>query len=431
MKRRKRPTRSQVIDVRDQRLPGGRLALSSRTRDPLEFTLRKAAIDALLEDGARGLEILRRLKAGELRIEVVTEAVHTKRIGDLLEEARKAEVPKGTRQVLGATVDRFLVLVEAKLSEGTLKQYHGLCRSMESAFGVVRNGSEAVVRDVPMDEISTEVAEGWLHGPKPPRKKGAEPKPWSARRQNVAHAVAQQIWSLAIEADEEGAERDAAPRTLTRNIFAKGKARVRPPKVRKTRVVFLSRKKAGRLLWAVRGRPAAALMAAGIYAGLRPGESVHLRIGPDVRLAALEIAIQPRDGEYAWRPKTDNSIREVPMHPNLARWVRAHIRNGFAGELYLTRPASQDKPLSPTAREKWTMDAFQRAGIVYGRDKGQGATLHTLRHTFASWLAQMDVQLMKIAALMGDTVQEVEQTYAHLLPRDLRGALDRLTERKR
>ncbi len=54
----------------------------------------------------------------------------------------------------------------------------------------------------------------------------------------------------------------------------------------------------------------------------------------------------------------------------------------------------------------------------------RGAT--TLRHTFASWLAQKDIQLLKIAKLMGDTVAIVESTYAHLLPTDLRGAVERL-----
>lgn len=430
MKRQKK-ARALVIDIRDQRLPDGRLALSSRTRDTLEYTLRLAAVRTLLEDGERGLEILRRLQAGQLRIERVAEAVHAKRVAELLAEAEAEDVPQGVRQRLGATVDRFLLLVEAKLSEGTLIQYRGFCRDMERVFGVERDDEGQIVRDVPIDAVTTEAAEGWLHGPKKQRKKGAADKPWSANRQNVAHAVAHQVWGLAIEADEETAEREGTPRTLTRNVFGKGKARVRPPKVRKTRVVFLSRKKAGRLLWAVRGRPSAALMAAGIYAGLRAGEAVNLRLVTDVRFAKMEIAIQPREGEYPWRTKTDNSIREVPMHPNLARWFRAHIRQGFAGEVYLTRPANEDKPIAPKTRERWTVEAFTKAGIAYGRDRGQGATFHTLRHTFASWLAQKDVQLMKIAALMGDTVNEVEATYAHLLPRDLRGAVERLNKKKR
>ena len=64
--------------------------------------------------------------------------------------------------------------------------------------------------------------------------------------------------------------------------------------------------------------------------------------------------------------------------------------------------------------------------LLYGRDRGDGATFHTLRHTFASWLVQKDVQLMKVAKLMGDNTEVVEKTYAHLMPKDLRRAVNLL-----
>jgi integrase len=416
----KGPTRALVIDIRDQRFEDGRYTISSRTRDSLEYALRRAAVYTLLEDGERGLEILRRLKAGELRIQEVAEKVHAKQIASL-----EPEAPEAPTQVLGATIDRFLVLVKAKKAHGTLIQYRGFCWSMEEAFGVVRD-EDGIVKDVPISGIEAKQGEAWLHG-----TKARIGRAWSPRRQAVAHAVAHQVWALAIEADEERAEKDRLPRTLTRNLFSKGRARISPPKIRKTRVVFLSRQQAGRLLWAVRGRPAAILVAAGIYGGLRAGEATHLRRDEDVDLAKARLVIQPREGEYPWRPKTDNSVRDVPMNRQLVRWIRSHIRTGYAGDTYLTRGPRFDKPINGKTRERWVIEAFEKAGIEYGRDKGQGATLHTLRHTFASWLAQKDIQLLKIAALMGDTNQEVEKTYAHLLPKDLRGAVDRLSRKGR
>lgn len=408
---------AKAIDIRDRRI--GRLTLSSRTDDPLEYEVRKRAIYALLDEGERGLAVIAGLRAKRLHIEDVAEKVRQRRVADLLDKATEVDAPDP--QMLGATIDRFLTRVEAKQSAGTLTQYASLCRNMERTLGVRRDPTGRVAADVPIARIGAEEAEGWLHG-----EKDTTGRPWSARRQNLAHAVALQVWALAIEADEERAEMEGAPRTVTRNLFAKGKARIRPPKIRKTRVVFLSREKAGRLLWAVRGRPEGLLMALGIYAGLRAGEAVNLR-AEDVRRG--ELHIQPREGRHPWRPKTDNSVREVPISRALARWLRAHIRDGYAGEKYLTHPAGRDRPISPKTRERWTIAAFERAGITYGRDRGDGATFHTLRHTFASYLAQQDVQLMKIAALMGDTVHEVQQTYAHLTPKDLTTAINRLSNR--
>jgi integrase len=422
-KRRKpAPKRALVLDVRDARLPGGRLTVTSRTRDATQYALRRAAVYALLEDGERGLEILARLKSRKLRIEQVAEHVHAKQFDKLLAEAKAAEAPVIPQQMLGATIDRFLTRVKAKLSEGTEVSYSAYCRGMEEAFGVVRDHRDRIVQDVPVVEVGTEAAEAWLHG-----EKDTVGGAWSPSTQTVAHAVAHQVWQLAIEADEERAEKDGLPRTLTRNLFGGGRARIRPPKIRKTRVVFLTRQQAGRLLWAARNRPSAALFACGLYAGMRAGEIVNLRL---VDLRGSEIHVQPREGRYRWRPKSDNSVREIPMNRPLARWIRAH-RKEFAGKDYLIHPANADRPISPKTRERWVVEAFGRAGIEYGRNKGQGATLHTLRHTFASWLAQQDVQLLKIAALMGDTYQTVEETYAHLLPRDLRGAVDRLLTKPR
>lgn len=421
-RRKKQPPRKRglVIDVRDQRLPDGRLTISARTKDPSVFQLRRAAVYTLMEMGELGGNILERLKDKRLRIERVAEMVHARRAGELLEQAKAEERPVPAKQMLGATIDRFLTRVKATLAPATLVEYRGFCRGLETALGVVRDSKGRPMLDVAVSDVQREAAEAWLYGPK-----GKARKPWSARRQTLAHATVHQVWQLAIAADEERAERDGLPRTLTRNIFAAGPASIRPPKIRKTRVVFLSRSQAGRLLWAVRGRPAAILMAAGIYAGLRAGETVHLRDGIDVLEDQLKI--QPRDGKYAWRPKTDNSVREVPMHPRLARWIRAHRRSGYAGEVYLTRPSTEDKPISDKTRERWVVEAFERAGIEYGRDEGEGATLHTLRHTTASWLTMADVHPLKIAKILGDDVKTVMDTYAHLVSHDLQAAIRRLT----
>lgn len=66
--------------------------------------------------------------------------------------------------------------------------------------------------------------------------------------------------------------------------------------------------------------------------------------------------------------------------------------------------------------------AQEKAGITPKRERGQKRAparedgMHALRHTAASaWLAA-GVDIVSVAAWLGDTVQVVLATYAHLMP---------------
>ncbi len=72
-------------------------------------------------------------------------------------------------------------------------------------------------------------------------------------------------------------------------------------------------------------------------------------------------------------------------------------------------------------------EAFEDAGIKYGRE-GDGLTLHSGRHTYASWLAQGGRPLNVIASLLGDTTKVVEDTYAHLVPDTFRHAVQHIED---
>ncbi len=104
------------------------------------------------------------------------------------------------------------------------------------------------------------------------------------------------------------------------------------------------------------------------------------------------------------------------------------MRLGFAGDRYLIRVRGRDEPISRATATHWTRQAFEAAGIKYGRD-GDGLTLHSGRHTYASWLAQDGVSLNVIAKLLGDMTKVVEETYAHLIPDTYRTAVDNIDRR--
>lgn len=57
--------------------------------------------------------------------------------------------------------------------------------------------------------------------------------------------------------------------------------------------------------------------------------------------------------------------------------------------------------------------------------------IHDLRHTYASWLAQANVSLGTIGALLGHSQTQTTRRYAHLSVDALREATDRLTTKSR
>lgn len=66
--------------------------------------------------------------------------------------------------------------------------------------------------------------------------------------------------------------------------------------------------------------------------------------------------------------------------------------------------------------------------IKWASQSGLHCFLHKLRHTFASQLAQKDVPLQKIQKLLGHANIQTTMKYAHLLPSDLGGAVERLED---
>lgn len=74
-------------------------------------------------------------------------------------------------------------------------------------------------------------------------------------------------------------------------------------------------------------------------------------------------------------------------------------------------------------------DAFSRAVAALGLDNSSGnshfaVTFHTLRHTFASWLAQSgQVSLIELKQLMRHNTLAMTQRYAHLIPGEERKKL--------
>lgn len=394
------------IDIRDKRLARGRLSLSARTRSLVVFRARDALVRSLLEAGR--IELLSDLRAGTVRWEAIEAANDA---GTLDSIRRNGKVDADL--TLGAQTERLLTTVKATKADGTYRQYEIVCRFLVEKFG----------RNTPITAIRSDALQTWLHEPKETnRAKGnGVARPWSHARQVLAAGIVGRLFNVAIAKEDEAAEAEQRPARIRRNPTKN----VELPTSREPRVEFLQPAEWRALQEHIAERPVHALLALGTLAGLRISECAFLRRSDIVGLDTdrPRVRIQPRGGEYPWRPKTKRSIGDVPVCAELRRILLRHIELGYAGDRYLliSRP-DRDWPVDRKVLEQWTRRAFTAGGLEYGRKK-DALTHHSCRHSFVSWLIQRDVSLKKIELLARTSVTMILKVYGHLMDADLDAAV--------
>lgn len=142
----------------------------------------------------------------------------------------------------------------------------------------------------------------------------------------------------------------------------------------------------------------------GARAGLRRSE-IHWLAWDDIDFKRGLLSVTPKPG---WDPK-DYEVRHVPMTKDLA----SHLRG------------------LPRATE-WVLGNRPNLGVMTSyfrrivRKAGLRGGIHTLRHTFASHLAQAGVSLYAIAKLLGHSDVRTTEIYAHLSPDTFQDAIKRL-----
>lgn len=160
----------------------------------------------------------------------------------------------------------------------------------------------------------------------------------------------------------------------------------------------------------------------GIFAGLRIEEMLHLRPSDvDLDLGILSIAVQ-KD----WRPKTKRAERVVPIAEPFRPLVEHHLECYASGEWMMPALLDPDTPFKYHALRARLQVIVTDAELLYGRRDPRGVTFHTLRHTFASWLVMRGVDLYTVSQLLGDRIETVEATYAHMSPDFKKRAIDAL-----
>ncbi len=174
------------------------------------------------------------------------------------------------------------------------------------------------------------------------------------------------------------------------------------PKASRTLPVVLSPQEIQAILAAPRNLKHRALLMVIYSGGLRIAEATHLRVDD---IDSQRMTIRVRQGKGAkdrytlLGQKTLRVLREYWLYYKPVDWL-------FPGQ-------PEDQPLSERSGQEIFKRALARAGI------SKAATMHTLRHSFATHLLETGVDLTYIQRLMGHKSLKTTSIYLHVSQRDL------------
>ncbi|AFC32182.1 integrase family protein [Paenibacillus mucilaginosus 3016] len=106
-------------------------------------------------------------------------------------------------------------------------------------------------------------------------------------------------------------------------------------------------------------------------------------------------------------PKTENSIRSIEIHPKLTQLLLEIKPKPGTPVLFTNRV---NKPMDPKA----VREVFQKD---IAASKLPPIRFHDIRHTVATTLLASGIPVHSVAEILGDKVETVLTTYAHVLPK--------------
>lgn len=186
-------------------------------------------------------------------------------------------------------------------------------------------------------------------------------------------------------------------------------SKIKLPKVNNRRMRFLTPEEANRLLDELKEHSQTVYLQAliSLHCGLRFGEIAELKIS-DIDFYSGNI--------YVRDPKNSKSRHQI-----MTATVKAELEHFIA----LTKPISYLFPNPNGGKLVSVSNTFERAVKKLGlneengipiTDARQKVVFHTLRHTYASWLALSGQGQAMIAELMGHSSIEMSARYTHLFP---------------
>ena len=179
---------------------------------------------------------------------------------------------------------------------------------------------------------------------------------------------------------------------------------VRPPHEQKLPVV-LSVDEVHRVLGCLR-KPRYRVCLSTIYAcGLRVSEGVHLQV---TDIDSSRMLIHVRNGK-------GGKDRYVPLPEPILAMLRAYWRTHRHPTWLFPATPDDGQPLA-AAEAPMSADVLAQAFRAAVKDSGiqKNATVHTLRHSFATHLLEAGVSLRQIQVWLGHSSPKTTAVYAHL-----------------
>ncbi len=181
-------------------------------------------------------------------------------------------------------------------------------------------------------------------------------------------------------------------------------ARIGMEKLPQPRVRYLTRDEFDRLFQAANDRLKPIIVIA-VYTGMRLGNILGLT-WQDIDLSRNVITLEhTKNGERLGLPMND-TVRNLLVQLNKIRYINSPY----------VFPTSTGTKFDNSKIGKWFRDACKKTGI-------QDFRFHDLRHTFASWLVQANVNLYNVQKLLGHKDFKMTQRYAHLAPDNLKSSM--------
>jgi integrase len=176
--------------------------------------------------------------------------------------------------------------------------------------------------------------------------------------------------------------------------------------------VFFTKKDFEKLLTVIKENWLKELVIFATLTGLRRGELLNLR-WQDVDLRRRVIHVQSNPTF-----KTKQGRKRVLPLSDTAFYMLQSKYGKDTSEYVFTL---NGKPVY----DEWLTHAFKKA-VQEAKLENQRLHLHSLRHTFASWLVQDGATLFEVQKLLGHSSSKVTEVYSHLQPEQMHSTVNRI-----
>lgn len=291
-------------------------------------------------------------------------------------ESGSSNTSEGTITI-GSFASEFLTNARGNYTEKT-----------QHVFRTAFNELSRVLGDVQLRQVSEREIERFL------TIKREEASDWTARKHYTALA----------SAFEAANKWGYIPRNPWRGV--------KKPKVRETDPLYLTKAEFEQALSMISDANCRELYICAVLTGMRQGELLSLRWS-DVNLDSKLIHVKNSE-TFTTKNKRN---RLIPMNDSLHNML-SHRKQTACCDLVFHR---NGRPLSPDPVSRGFKRAVRRAGL---NDK---LRFHSLRHTFATWLAESNVSLYHVQKILGHSNFSTTQVYSHVLPEHLHDAVDKVS----